>query len=721
MMGVLGVLLLALALHEAQGANLTDMYGTLHSPNYPESYEKEVEVTWNISVPDGFQIKLYFIHFDLEPSYLCEYDYVKVEAEQEVLATFCGREETDTEQVPGDQVITSPRNVLSVTFRSDFSNEERFSGFEAHYSAVDVDECRDRNDEDLACDHYCHNYIGGYYCSCRYGYVLHSDNRTCRVECSDSVFTERTGVLSSSDYPRSYPKSSDCLYRIELEEGFQVNLEFDDTFDIEDHPEVTCPYDYIKIQAGQREFGPLCGDRSPGRIQTGSNSVQILFHSDNSGENVGWRLSYTAVGSQCQVLQPPENGQLEPVQPQYTFKDHVLVTCNHGYKVFKDDEELEHYQIVCEKGGSWSSTVPTCKMVDCGAPEEIENGTVTFEGPSNSTLLGSRIQYSCTNPLHHLYPSGNSTYTCTEAGVWTSEELGTKLPSCQPVCGEPGQAFPALQKRIVGGRSAVPGLFPWQALLMVEDVSRVPEGRWFGSGALLSESWVLTAAHVLRSHRRDASVVPVSPEHIRVYLGLHDIRTKHLAVNRTVERVLLHPRFDPRNYNNDIALVKLSQRVDLSGLALPVCLPPPGQDSSLPLPNTLGLVAGWGISNPNVSTDDTTASDLGDRSDVLQYVKLPVVDQEECRSSYASRYRKYNITENMFCAGYYEGGRDTCLGDSGGAFVMEDPHTGRWVAQGLVSWGGPEKCGSQRVYGVYTRVSNYMPWLQNHLDSDSQR
>lgn len=48
-----------------------------------------------------------------------------------------------------------------------------------------MDECSDRGDEDedLICDHFCHNFIGGYYCSCRYGYLLHTDNRTCRGEC----------------------------------------------------------------------------------------------------------------------------------------------------------------------------------------------------------------------------------------------------------------------------------------------------------------------------------------------------------------------------------------------------------------------------------------------------------------------------------------------------------------------------------------------------------
>ena len=61
---------------------------------------------------------------------------LQVEAEGEVLGLFCGKEETDTEAVPARQVITSPRNSLSVEFTSDFSDEERYSGFMAHHSAV---------------------------------------------------------------------------------------------------------------------------------------------------------------------------------------------------------------------------------------------------------------------------------------------------------------------------------------------------------------------------------------------------------------------------------------------------------------------------------------------------------------------------------------------------------------------------------------------------------
>ncbi|XP_076024880.1 mannan-binding lectin serine protease 1 isoform X2 [Genypterus blacodes] len=748
---------------DAQQVSVTDMYGSLQSPKFPDPYPRETELRWNLSVPDGFRIKLYFSHFDLEPSYLCEYDSVKVEADGEVLALFCGREETDTEAVPSQQIISSPRNSLSILFSSDFSNEERFSGFKAHYSAEDVDECIDQSDEDLFCDHFCHNYIGGYYCSCRYGYLLHSDNRTCRVDCSDAVFRERSGVLSSVDYPGPYPKSSECVYLIEVEPGFRLRLQFDTSFDVEDHPDVRCPYDYLKIKAGSREFGPFCGAESPGEIQTDTNVVQISFHSDNSGENLGWRLTYTATGSQCVLPGSPANTLLNPIQSEYFFKDHILFTCEPGYRLVKGGQYLDHYQIDCQGDGSWSSRPPQCQIVDCGNPKEVAMADVVFGSHDNSTIFGSTVQYICKEDAFQLHPINSKmmvvvmmmmtmmmmmvmmikpsilnsykrltdcvvgSYSCGENGEWTNSDLGTNLPSCLPACGYPARPLPAQMKRIVGGRCAEPGVFPWQVLLSVEDLSRVPEDRWFGSGALLSGSWVLTAAHVLRSQRRDTTVVPVAPEHVKVFLGLHNARDKRLATNRSVEEILLHPNFQPQNYNNDIALVKLREEVELSEVISPICLPPPQSKDgpALPLTNSLGVVAGWGISNPNASisssgdpstmtSDPSAASDLGTTSDFLQYVKLPVVAQDECQASYTSRSVNYNITDNMFCAGFYEGGRDTCLGDSGGAFVMEEEHSRRWAVFGLVSWGGPEDCGSQRVYGVYTRVANYVGWIQNH-------
>ncbi|KAM4589388.1 mannan-binding lectin serine protease 1 [Fundulus diaphanus] len=685
---------------------LSEMYGSLRSPDFPEPYPRDTVLNWNISVPVGFRINLFFSHFDLEPSYLCEYDSVKVEADGAVLALFCGKEETDTEEVPAQRIITSPRNSLSIKFVSDFSNEERFSGFLAHYSAVDVDEC---SDEDQLCDHFCHNFIGGYYCSCRYGYQLHTDNHTCTVECSGAVFRERSGALSSVNFPSPYPKSSNCSYRIEVEEGFRLRLQFDPRFDVEDHPDISCPYDYVKIQAGSREFGPFCGGHSPEIIEIHSNVVSIRFHSDDSGENLGWRLSYTAVGSQCPVPEALPNAVMVPVQSEYSFKDHVVFSCQPGFLLIQDGGTLDHLQLECQADGSWSGRPPRCHKVDCGMPRKVDGAIVEFGDHDMSTLFGARVRYVCREEGVQL---SNSSFRCGPTGEWVDAEGGTEVPTCLPACGLPSRSLPPQVKRIVGGRSAEPGLFPWQVLLSVEDLSRVPEDRWFGSGALLSGSWILTAAHVLRSQRRDTSVVPVAPDHVKVFLGLHSIKDKHSSTSRSVDQIFLHPNFQPNNYNNDIALLRLSEPAEYNRLVRPVCLPPVHrQDLPSPLlPHSLGLVAGWGISNTSSSPSPSPLT-----SDLLQYVKLPVVPQDECQASYASRSVGYNITDNMFCAGFFQGGRDTCLGDSGGAFVMEVKR--RWAVFGLVSWGGPEDCGSERVYGVYTRVDKYTEWIQSHVQT----
>ncbi|XP_058890276.1 mannan-binding lectin serine protease 1-like isoform X2 [Acipenser ruthenus] len=688
----LTLLALYIFMPQSGAVELTEMYGSIQSPNFPDSYPKNSEVSWNITVPEGFKIKLYFMHFDLEPSYLCEYDYVKIEAEQELLVIFCGRENTDTEQIPGEQVIMSPENSLSVSFRSDFSNEERFTGFEAHYTAVDVDECTERNDEELACDHYCHNYIGGYYCSCRFGYILHSDNRTCRVECSDNLFIERTGVITSSDFPNPYPKSSDCLYRIELQEGFMISLEFDDSFDIEDHPEVTCPYDYLKIKAGRREFGPLCGERSPGRIETGSNSVQILFHSDNSGESRGWKLSYTAVGNPCPVPQPPKNGKIEPVLAQYSFKDQVLITCDTGYNVLKDDIEAEHYQIECRKEGTWSSNVPVCKIVDCGAPVELEHGSVSSDSGDNLTIFGSSIQYSCQGPRYHMYPAiNNSTYICGEKGLWVNEELGSKRPSCMAVCGAP-QFSRVKRQRVANGHSATRGVSPWIAML-----SR--NGQPFCGGSLIGNKWIVTAAHCLLDPLHSGNPVPVtvSAASFQIILGKHRTKRKDdTEQTLQAEQLILHPAYQAATFEFDIALLQLSRPATFNNYVLPVCLPDESQHSALHEGDMM-IVSGWG------------KQFLRRLPDSLMEIEIPIANQELCKTSYKSLNGK--VTDDMLCAGEKEGGKDACQGDSGGPMVTLNRHTGRWFLAAVVSWG--DGCGVSGRFGVYSNVVRSLSWIRN--------
>ena len=76
------------------------------------------------------------------------------------------------------------------------------------------------------------------------------------------------------------------------------------------------------------------------------------------------------------------------------------------------------------------------------------------------------------------------------------------------------------------------------------------------------------------------------------------------------------------------------------------------------------------------------------------------------------------ISENMLCSGTFEGGRTSCSGDSGGPLVvpLDD---GSYVQAGVVSWGlsgeSGQGCNEQAMFSAYTKVANYLPWLEQTI------
>uniref|UniRef100_A0A8C3UPQ3 Complement C1r n=1 Tax=Catharus ustulatus TaxID=91951 RepID=A0A8C3UPQ3_CATUS len=164
------------------------LFGEIRSPSYPKPYPNDNISRWDIQVPKGYVVKLTFKYFDLEPSESCFYDYVKV-SDKKDLGRYCGRLGSTTGNYPGRKEFVSKGNKIHLEFHSDFSNEDNgtvipYRGFLAYYRAVDLDECEPdnaaENDERPQCQHFCHNYVGGYFCSCRIGYQLQSDHHSCK-------------------------------------------------------------------------------------------------------------------------------------------------------------------------------------------------------------------------------------------------------------------------------------------------------------------------------------------------------------------------------------------------------------------------------------------------------------------------------------------------------------------------------------------------------------
>ena len=57
----------------------------------------------------------------------------------------------------------------------------------------------------------------------------------------------------------------------------------------------------------------------------------------------------------------------------------------------------------------------------------------------------------------------------------------------------------------------------------------------------------------------------------------------------------------------------------------------------------------------------------------------------------------------MICAGYIEGGKDSCEGDAGGPLVCNKE------LQGITSWG--YGCAERAHPGVYTQVCKLIDWI----------
>ena len=91
---------------------------------------------------------------------------------------------------------------------------------------------------------------------------------------------------------------------------------------------------------------------------------------------------------------------------------------------------------------------------------------------------------------------------------------------------------------------------------------------------------------------------------------------------------------------------------------------------------------------------------------------------QDCIQPHTS-YASSVITSNMVCAGFTEGGKDSCQGDSGGPLVVpRNSSDDSAIIYGVVSFG--YGCAQPDAPGVYSRVANYVGWIQNNMNSQYQ-
>ncbi|KAF6206697.1 hypothetical protein GE061_017933 [Apolygus lucorum] len=270
------------------------------------------------------------------------------------------------------------------------------------------------------------------------------------------------------------------------------------------------------------------------------------------------------------------------------------------------------------------------------------------------------------------------------APVWSHNSLLPEEP--QQGCGVSVKSQTA-QRRIVGGDEAGFGSFPWQAYI------RIGSSRCGGS--LVNRYHVVTAGHcVARANARQ----------VQVTLGDYVINSAVEplpAYTYGVRQISVHPyfKFTPQADRFDVAVLRLDRPVQYMPHIAPICLPTKGEDFL----GQYGWAAGWGALQPGSRL----------RPKTLQAVDVPVIDNRLCERWHRSNGINVVIYDEMLCAGYRGGGKDSCQGDSGGPLMLE--RSGRWFLIGIVSAG--YSCAQKGQPGIYHRVANTVDWISHIINS----
>ncbi|XP_004632760.2 transmembrane protease serine 9 [Octodon degus] len=246
-----------------------------------------------------------------------------------------------------------------------------------------------------------------------------------------------------------------------------------------------------------------------------------------------------------------------------------------------------------------------------------------------------------------------------------------QLPDC-------GLAPAAALARIVGGSAAGRGEWPWQVSLWL----RRREHRC--GAVLVAERWLLSAAHCFDVYG--------DPQQWAAFLGTPFLSGNEGQLER-VARIYKHPFYNLYTLDYDVALLELAGPVRRSRLVRPICLPSP---LLRPTDGLRCVITGWG-----------SVREGGSMARQLQKAAVRLLSEQTCR-----RFYPVQISSRMLCAGFPQGGVDSCSGDAGGPLACREP-SGRWVLTGVTSWG--YGCGRPHFPGVYTRVSAVRGWISQHI------
>merc|ERR1712172_170236 len=320
-------------------------------------------------------------------------------------------------------------------------------------------------------------------------------------------------------------------------------------------------------------------------------------------------------------------------------------------------------------------------LLFCGAALALPNGRVLR--PEEHWRPAAARDLSKFTPRHALVhaktsPAQNSYVEVMRSLKSSKVSKSTHKASAYNLAEECGIEGPAA--KIVGGVEATPHTWPWQVALFIDDA-------WFCGGSIISENYVLTAAHCADG-----------ASYFDVMAGAHNVResSEPNRVEVTSYNGWTHPTWNSNDLSGDLALVELPSPLPMNDYISASCLPAAGET---PAVGSMVTVTGWG--KPSDSA--------GGISPVLREVRdIPVITNSDCNDVYGI------VGDGVVCIDT-AGGRGSCNGDSGGPLVQMSGSKAAgdlWTQVGIVSFGSSSGCETGLPAG-FTRTEYYIDWIMS--------